>query len=256
MAKKLAIEPRRRFHGQINAARYSNSRKLREHFEISQKQVQRDIDFLRSRLDALPHLREIAGKVLVKNIQYYKVDETTFHKTVDALFRNQPAKISYHSQHKNEATEQLILPLHLLCYMGSWHIIAFCTLRNELRGFALSRIRSIEASSDNVTLPDNMPSLKEYMRQNFGLISVGKSIEVCLKFAPDVSSWISEQIWHKKQAVSIDNNGNLFLKIPVADFREIRREILKFGSSVEVLSPDSLRDEIKKEIEKMSAVYR
>lgn len=59
-----------------------------------------------------------------------------------------------------------------------------------------------------------------------------------------------------KQAVSIDSNGNLFLRIPVADFREIRHEILKFGSSVEVLSPEELRNEIKKEIEKMSMVYR
>ncbi len=27
---------------------------------------------------------------------------------------------------------KFILPLHLLCYMESRHIIAFCTLRNEL----------------------------------------------------------------------------------------------------------------------------
>ena len=99
-------------------------------------------------------------------------------------------------------------------------------------------------------------ALERYMRQNFGLMSGEKSTEVCLKFAPDMSSWISEQIWHKKQAVSIDSNGNLFLRIPVADFREIRREILKFGANLEVLSPEELRNEIKKEIEKMSAVYR
>lgn len=90
-------------------------------------------------------------------------------------------------------------------------------------------------------------ALERYMRQNFGLMSGEKSTEFCLKFAPDVSSWISEQIWHKKQAVSIDSNGNLFLRIPVADFREICREILKFGSNLEVLSPEELRNEIKRE---------
>lgn len=207
-------------------------------------------------MGALPRLPEIMEKVSVKNIQYYRVDEAIFHNIVDSLFRNDPVKISYHSPHKNETTDRIILPLHLLCYMGSWHVIAFCTLRNELRDFALSRIRSIETISDKITLPDNMPSIKEYMRQNFGLMSGEKSTEVCLKFAPDVSSWISEQIWHKKQAVSTDSNGNLFLRIPVADFREIRREILKFGANLEVLSPEELRNEIKEEIKKMSAVYR
>jgi predicted DNA-binding transcriptional regulator YafY len=323
LSKKLALERYHWFHGQIKTNRYPNARRLAGHFEISTKQAQRDIEFLRERLSApfvycpekrgycyedtgyelppvwfkedefhafcialrlaatlpnesfknslnnfldkflsfrymgaLPRLSEIMEKVSVKNIQYYRVDEAIFHNIVDSLFRNDPVKISYHSPHKNETTDRIILPLHLLCYMGSWHIIAFCTLRNELRDFALSRIRSIETISDKITLPDNMPSIKEYMRQNFGLMSGEKSTEVCLKFTPDVSSWISEQIWHKKQAVSIDSNGNLFLRIPVADFREIRREILKFGASVEVLSPEELRNEIKKEIEKMSAVYR
>lgn len=323
MAKKLAFERYHWFHGRIKANRYPNAKRLAEHFEISVKQAQRDITFLRERLGApffysrekrgycyedtgyelppvwfkedeflafcialrlaatlpnesfknslnnfldkflsfrymgaLPRLSEIIEKVSVKNIQYYKVDETIFHNTVDALFRNDPVKISYHSPHTNEITARIILPLHLLCYMGSWHIIAFCTLRNKLRDFALSRIKSIKITSDKITLPDNMPPIKEYMRQNFGLISGEGSIDVCLKFAPDVASWISEQIWHKKQTVSIDSDGNLFLRIPVADFREIRREILKFGSSVEVLSPKELRVEIKKEIEKMSAVYQ
>ena len=323
MAKKLALERYHWFHGQIKSDRYPNARRLAGHFEISTKQAQRDIEFLRERLSApfvycpekrgycyedtgyelppvwfkedefhafcialrlaatlpnesfknslnnfldkflsfrymgaLPRLSEIVDKVSVKNIQYYRVDEAIFHNIVDSLFRNDPVKISYHSPHKNETTDRIILPLHLLCYMGSWHIIAFCTLRNELRDFALSRIRSIETISDKITLPYNMPSIKEYMRQNFGLMSGEKSTEVCLKFAPDVSSWISEQIWHKKQTVSIDSNGNLFLRIPVADFREIRREILKFGANLEVLSPEELRNEIKKEIEKMSAVYR
>jgi predicted DNA-binding transcriptional regulator YafY len=44
--------------------------------------------------------------------------------------------------------------------------------------------------------------------------------------------------------------------IPVADFREIKHEILKYGSQVEVFSPVTLRNEIKKEIEKMKKVYR
>jgi hypothetical protein len=34
-------------------------------------------------------------------------------------------------------------------------------------------------------------------------------------------------------------------RIPVADFTEIRYEILKFSSSIEVLSPKELRNEIK-----------
>ena len=43
--------------------------------------------------------------------------------------------------------------------------------------------------------------------------------------------------------------------VPVADFREVRREILRYGASVEVVSPSELRKEIKHEIQKMPKTY-
>jgi len=322
MTKKLSYERYYWFHGQIKAGRYPNARRLSEKFELSEKQAQRDIEFMRDRLDAPlsydaaqkgykyedmsyelppiwfkedellalclalrlastlpdrrlksslyellekfltfrfldspPSLKDIKEKVSVKNVEYYKVDEAIFHRIIDALFRNEPLKISYYTPHKNEITERVIQPLHLLCYMGSWHLIAFCTLKYDLRDFALSRIRGMEPSPKSVKLAADLPSIKDYIRKNFGLMSGGESIEVCLRFAPEVSSWVSEQVWYSEQEVSLTEEGSICLKFPVADFREVRREILKYGASVEVLSPPELREEIRSEIEKMVKAY-
>jgi predicted DNA-binding transcriptional regulator YafY len=322
MSKKLAYERYHWFHGQIKAGQYPNAKKLSDKFEISQKQAQREIEFMRDRLwaplvynhtskgyeyedggyelppiwfkedellalclalrlastlpdhrlknslyellekilsfrflDFPPSLADIKEKVSVKNIEYYKVDEAIFHKVMDSLFRGEPLKISYYTPHKNETSERVIQPLHLLCYMGSWHVIAFCTLKGELRDFALSRIKLIEPVSQYVKLPRHLPPIKDYINKNFGLMSGSGSVEVCLKFKPEVSDWISEQIWFSGQEVSSSEDGSVCLKFPVADFREVRREILKQGASVEVLSPRDLRGEIKCEIERMSKVY-
>jgi len=322
MGKKLAYERYYWFHGQIKAGRYPNARKLSEEFEVSEKQAQRDIEFMRDRmrapfeynpykkgyeledssyelppiwfkedellalclalrlastlpnhklkdslyellekflafrfLDSPPSIKDLREKVSVKNVEYYKVDEAIFHKVMDSLFRNEPIEISYYTPHKDEKTERIIQPLHLLCYMGSWHLIAFCSLKGELRDFALSRIRAIEPTSQIVKLPKGLASVKDYINKNFGLMTGGESIEVCLKFAPEVSRWVSEQIWFSGQEVSINADGSVCLKFPVADFREVRREILKYGGSVEVLSPQELREEIKSEIERMAKVY-
>jgi len=322
MGKKLAFERYNWLHGQIKEGRHPNARKLAEKFEISEKQAQREIEFMRDRLyaplvydsgrkgykyeddnyelppiwfnedellalclalrlastlpdrklkgslheilekfltfrflDAPPSLEEIEGKVSVKNVEYYRVDESVFHKIIGALFQSVPLKISYYTPHKDEKTERIIKPLHLLCYMGSWHLIAFCTLKGELRDFALSRILAIEPSSQYIELPCDLVPVRDYIKKNFGLMSGGESIEVCLKFTPEVSGWISEQIWFSDQEVSNNEDGSICLKFPVADFREVRREILKYGASVEVLSPQGLREEIRKEIEDMSKIY-
>jgi len=52
MSKKLAYERYQWFHGQIKAGRYPNARKLAEEFELSEKQAQREIEFIRDRLYA------------------------------------------------------------------------------------------------------------------------------------------------------------------------------------------------------------
>jgi predicted DNA-binding transcriptional regulator YafY len=71
-----------------------------------------------------------------------------------------------------------------------------------------------------------------------------------------VADWISEQVWYSGQQIYPNEDGSICLKFPVADFSEIRREILKYGANVEVLSPQKLREEIKSEIEKMANFYK
>ena len=98
--------------------------------------------------------------------------------------------------------------------------------------------------------------VKDFIGKNFGVMTGRESTEVCLRFAPDVADWISEQIWHSGQEVARSEDGSICLKFPVADFREVRREILRYGASVEVVSLPELREEIKKEIERMAGVYK
>jgi predicted DNA-binding transcriptional regulator YafY len=322
MAQKLSYERYYWLHHQIRSGRYPNARTLCEEFEISQKQAQREIEFMRERLgaplhfntehrgyeysasgyelppvwfneeelaslclaarlaDAIPDarlknslhellekflsfrsigsppkLQDVEDKVSLKNIEYYKVKEDVFRLVVGALFQGRPVNITYRTPYTGEETRRIILPLHLLCYMGNWYLIAFCSLKGQVRDFALSRIRAIETSSGPIDLPADLPRIKDYLRNTFGVLSGEVSIEVSLRFVAGVSDWIAEQIWHEAQEIDRDPDGSLHLKFKVSDFREVRREILKYGSSVEVLSPPELRKEVAREIKKMMKVY-
>jgi len=323
MSGKLSFERYHWFHGQVKAGRLPNATHLADRFEISRKQAQREIRFMRERIGApldynhagrgylysdpsyelstlwfnesellslcialrlsatLPDttlkssltgllekivafrfagssqpLQQVQEKVSVKNIQYYRVDEDIFRRMVGALFNDEPVSITYYTPHKDETTERTVLPLHLLCYMGSWHLIAYCALREGVRDFSLSRIGKVESASQTIELPETIPSIKECLRENFGLMSGAESVEVRLQFTPEISNWIGEQVWHAAQEITRNSDGSLCITFPVADFREVRREILKFGASVEVLSPQKLRQEIAREIKKMQKIYR
>jgi predicted DNA-binding transcriptional regulator YafY len=140
--------------------------------------------------------------------------------------------------------------------MGSWHLIAWCGTRMDLRNFALSRIRKITPATENLSLPGNLPELKEYTRQHFGIMQGDTSTKVGLRFNSKIASRISEQIWHPKQRSTLDPDGSLTLHFPVADFRELIKTILSHGADIEVLDPPELKILVKEEIDRMMKIYR
>jgi predicted DNA-binding transcriptional regulator YafY len=200
-------------------------------------------------------IRDVSEKISVKNIEYSRVNEEYFHSIVNALFQGTPLTISYYSPHSKNETERTVLPLHLMQYMGSWHLIAFCSLRNDIRDFALSRIRSMDLSGQNICLPDDLPPVKEYTRKHFGIMQGGKTRKVCLKFSPSVADWIEEKVWHPEQEQTLKKDGSLELRFPAADFKELIKRILSHGPDVKVIFPKSLADEVKAEIKKMGKIY-
>ena len=322
MSSKVIYERFLWFHGRIRQGLFPNARDIAEKFEVSHKTAQRDIEFMRDRMNApLVYRREHRGymyedeafelpglwlradelisllvsyrlaatmpdnslksdlksflnhalslytssksvsladlneKVSVKNHGYSLVNEQVFHHILHALLGNSPVRIEYYSPHNDQSTTRDILLLHLLQYMGTWHVIAYCALRSETRDFTLSRIHSLEISEVEIPAPSGNISVKDYIRRNFGIMTSEETCEVCLRFSPDAAPWIAEQVWHHKQKQVAEPDGSLCLTFPVADFREIKREILRYGSRVEVLSPQALRDEVSEEIERMNKLY-
>lgn len=198
---------------------------------------------------------DIAELISVKNVEYSKVSSLHFPAIADALLKGNSLEITYHSPHKNETTVRNIRPLHLLLYMGSWHVIAYCAMKKGLRDFMVSRIRSANLAADRLTLPRNIPSVKDYVRKNFGIMQGKNGTPVTLRFAPSVAPWVAEQVWHPAQKTAVGRDGSLVLTFPVADFREVTRRILFYGADVKVLSPKALARDMRKEIERMGRVY-
>lgn len=198
-------------------------------------------------------LRKLKEKVSLRNIGYCRTEGVVFHQVLDALVEEREIEIEYYSPHKKETSSRRIVPLRLVCYMGTWHLIAHCRLRGELRDFSLSRIMKISPSNGNPFVES--PEIEDFLEKTFGIFSSGSAIEVKIRFGSDIADWVSELVWHEDQSVIRNADGSIVLSFPVSDFTEIKREILKFGHAAEVLAPETLREEMRDEIEKMNRIY-
>lgn len=208
-----------------------------------------------SRKDGKACIEELSDKISVKNIEYAKVNEQFFRLTVRALFDHHPLRITYHSPHSTTTTQRTIQPLHLMHYMGSWHLLAWCATRNAIRDFALARLLSVEPTDEPVVVPKNLPPIKAYSRRHFGIMQGDETREVTLCFAPQTASRVIEQVWHPDQRTHLDPDGSLLLSFPTADFRELVKVILGYGAEVRVVEPPELQRLIRGEIDKMNRMY-
>jgi len=200
-------------------------------------------------------LQDLPDKISVKNIEYARVDTTIFRRTVDALFAGRTVVITYHSPHSGTISTRTIHPLHLMHYMGSWYLLAWCAKRNALRDFAVARIRTIRIADEPITLPSGLPPIREYTRRHFGIMQGNQTTGVKLRFSPKIAPLVAEQIWHPEQRTTIAEDGGLVLEFPVADFRELTRVILSHGAEVEVVEPVELQRLIAEQVIKMAALY-
>ncbi len=221
--------------------------------EKRKRQLQIFFDNLSNYFDL--DIAELEKKISLKNIRYHRVSQDIFDAVLQSLKQSRKLKIIYHSIFSKEISERTINPLHLILYMGNWHIIAYCEVKKGIRDFALSRIKKIEIL--DAIIQENLKALniKENIAESFGIFFEGARKKVVLKFNDRVADYVREQVWFPFQTIDEAPAGGLILTFYVTDYREIVREVLSFGADVEVLEPAPLKEIIKEHLRKLSAVY-
>ncbi len=187
-------------------------------------------------------------------IEYSPAPEDVFRVVLEGCLKKHTLQFIYYSPAAGESRERRVDPYHLLNYMGTWHLIGYCHLRQEIRDFSLSRITEPRLLDETFCIPSEF-NFQNFFHSTFGLYK-GRSLRrVVLRFSPEKSKWIRDQIWHKDQKVLHLKDGSMEITFPVSDFSEIQREILKHGRDVEVIKPKALRRLIKSEAQAIARKY-
>jgi predicted DNA-binding transcriptional regulator YafY len=187
-------------------------------------------------------------------IEYSPAPEAVFKAVLEGCLKKKCLSFTYYSPATEEKSERTVEPYHFFNYMGTWHTIGYCHLRNDVRDFALSRISDAKVLTKSFKTPADF-DFKKYFLSTFGLYKGKTTKEVVLRFTPEKSKWIKDQIWHKDQKTRLLKDGSLEISFPVSDFSEIKREILKHGDAMTVIKPEGLRELIKSEAINIAKIY-
>jgi len=198
--------------------------------------------------------QDLEKRVSLKNIHYYAVAPEIFAGCAFALAKNRRMRITYRSAYSNEIREREISPLHLLLYLGNWHLIAFCHNRGDLRDFVLSRVVEMEILVEKVGAELLARDIKKMIDKHYGIFLQGEEKRVKVRFHGRSVGIVRDQSWFAGQRV-IEEKDSLLLSFPVTDYREVLGDILRFGAEAEVLEPAELRDLIAETAVGMNRIY-
>jgi len=199
--------------------------------------------------------KELRKRIKVLPMAQRKTLIQSFGELGSALLNRQRLQITYYAKVKNEITEREISPQQLIYYRDNWYLDAYCHLRDELRSFAVDGIRSaVILDKKAKEVPEK--ELKDYFGQSYGLFSGKANKRAKLRFTPEQARWISTEVWHQDQVGYFDQEGRYILEFDYNQDPELLMDILKYGSSVEVLAPVSLRKRVIEEIKRMSDCYQ
>jgi predicted DNA-binding transcriptional regulator YafY len=175
-------------------------------------------------------------------------DPLTFKIVTSSLIQGKLLTFCYYSPTSSNCTMRTVEPHHMVNYMGNWHLIAFCRLRNDWRDFVLGRMTLCSVEGELFQIRDKV-EWQPYLQNTFGIFQNRQNFNVVLRFTPERSRWIKGEMWHEAQSEEVQEDGYLVRTIPASHEQEIMMEILKHGSHVEVLEPDWLREKVVKELE-------
>ena len=148
----------------------------------------------------------------------------------------------------------MLEPYTLLVYKKGLYLAGYSHHHQSVRTFSLDGFREIERlKKDRFEYPkDYHPS--QLFEGNFGLIG-GPRTHVRLLFDASVGRYVRRRRWHPTQKITKTERG-VELAMDVSGTVELTSWILGWGSKVEVLEPESLRDEIAAEAARVAGKYK
>lgn len=197
---------------------------------------------------------EALRRVRVLPMHRRPVNGGTFQLVSEALLQRKRLAVTSVARLSGESIDRTLSPQRLICYRDNWYLDAWCHMRSALRTFSLDTLAEVSVMADSaIHIDDDV--LDEQLSRGYGIFAGTVKAVAVLKFSARVSRWVEGETWHPEQKSRKEVDGSILLEIPYAEPTELLRDILKWGSDVEVLSPDSLRIQVGKEVQLLRKMY-
>ena len=197
---------------------------------------------------------EIRRRVLLLSAtpRHLRLDQ--FEMCSTATLSRQRLKLLHHDRHDDTVNQREVSPQRIVRYKENWYLDTWCHQREAIRTFSIDALRGAEIL-DRPAIEVTEEELNAVLASGYGIYAGAEVSWATLRFTPWQGRWTSNEIWHPEQRSHYDAEGRYVLEVPYSATTELIMDVLKYGPEVEVLGPDSLRQEVANRLSRASAQY-
>ncbi|MDY7078241.1 MAG: WYL domain-containing protein [Chloroflexota bacterium] len=203
-----------------------------------------------------PLLRQAVGQTVVTAQREHRQQMLMLLNR--ALLEGRKVHLVYETRSRDGAvSERVVRPYHIMPYVRSWQLVAYCELREAVRMFKVDRIQEATLLDEHYRIPNDF-DVDAYMGSGWGAMrsGAGEPVDVVLRFEPEAGQWVSEEHWHSSQKAEPQPDGHVIFRLRIAAITpEFVNWVLYYGSRVEVLEPPELRERVAEEHRRAAEVY-
>ena len=190
--------------------------------------------------------QDLKNRILLENVPSGQQHLTTI---VDAMRESVALSITYHSFHREEPSTFEVEPYCVKLFEQRWYMLGKSEGYDDLRIYALDRIKALEPTERKFKLPKKFDAAK-FFEDYYGIIISDDDYDVCpvaLQVDAQQSNYLRTLPLHHTQ-VEVERNDKYsifeYRLCPTFDFRQ---KILSMGEAIEVLAPEELVYQMKNE---------
>lgn len=206
-----------------------------------------------------PHAGEYLDKVEEhlwigkRPYKHYESMNELLSQINDALMGRKKIDIDYYTMRRKQTSGRRVAPYRLWFHNDSFYIIGFCEKRQDVRIFALDRIRSLRVCAETFEVSAGIDA-DAIPRSSFGVFT-GEPVQVTIRFSRIAAEYIQERIWHDTQRIHTHGDGSITFEARVAGIQDVKFWVMSWGAEARVIAPDELRQAICSEVEAMHRMY-
>ncbi len=195
----------------------------------------------------------LSGRVSVEDIPSGHIFLTA---VMEAMTEGNEIVIGYQKYTSSETDTYTIRPYAVKEFAKRWYIIGYCLERKGMRVYGLDRIKSLDLTDRNFRMPKDF-DVDSFFATSFGIyIPDGPGLTITFRTSHTEARFLRDLPIHKSQKEIASDNDSVTFSIFVSPNKALIMEFCKYGGGLEVLGPESVRNQVAAELTKAADMYR